>query len=344
MPLSRSAFVKTYLSYVPIFATGLVVGALVFNLVPSSAPTWQWGVLTTIALALLGILVYYPVLLSQRSAGTEHKKMQKALLESNAFIQASLDGANYSIITTGLDGTIITFNAAAERMLNYRADDVVGKTSPILIHDVDEVNAHAESLSRELGRTIVPGFEVFVAKAMLGIAEEREWSYIRKDGSRFPVLLSVTAIRTPDGATIGYMGIAYDITERKQIERMKDEFISTVSHELRTPLTSIRGSLGLLDGGFVGALPVESTPLINIAVRNCERLTRLINDILDLDKIELGKIDFNIKPTDVMSVIEQAIAANHAYAEQFHVMLDLTASLPGAKLNASGRCHSHRSR
>lgn len=265
---------------------------------------------------------------------TERKQMERALLESNALMQAILDGANYSIITTRLDGTIFTFNAAAERMLGYRAEEVVDKYTPEIIHDLQEVTERAEGLSRELGRPVSPGFEVFVAKAMLEIAEEREWTYIRKDGSRFPVLLSVTAIRTPDGTAIGYMGIAYDITERKQIERMKNEFISTVSHELRTPLTSIRGSLGLIAEGFAGPLAGETAPLIDIALRNCERLSRLINDILDLDKIESGKMNFNMKPADVTSLMEQAITANQAYAEQFNVVFVLKETIPGAKVNA----------
>lgn len=133
--------------------------------------------------------------------------------------QAIFDGANYSIISTDVDGTIRSFNNAASRMLGYQADEVIGKQTPALFHDSDEVIARAAPLSEELGEEIEPGFEVFVAKARRGIAEELEWTYIKKDGSRIPVLLSVTALRDEEGIVNGFLGISFDITERVLIKR-----------------------------------------------------------------------------------------------------------------------------
>jgi diguanylate cyclase (GGDEF)-like protein/PAS domain S-box-containing protein len=132
--------------------------------------------------------------------------------------QAILDGANLSIIATSLDGTILSFNRAAERMLGYTAEEMIGRQTPAIIHDADEVVARAPELSGEIGTAIPPGFDVFVAKARLGIPEEREWTYVRKDGSRFPVLLSVTALRDEQREIRGYLGIATDLTLRKQLE------------------------------------------------------------------------------------------------------------------------------
>ena len=143
---------------------------------------------------------------------------EEALLESNTLQQAILEGSNYSIISTTPEGIILTFNAAAERMLGYTSEEMVGKLTPALLHDLGEVTVRAAELTRELGRTIEPGFEAFVAKAALGKPDEREWTYIRKDGSRFPVLLSVTALFDERGKVTGYLGVASDITERKRAE------------------------------------------------------------------------------------------------------------------------------
>ncbi|ABA22037.1 PAS/PAC sensor hybrid histidine kinase [Trichormus variabilis ATCC 29413] len=132
--------------------------------------------------------------------------------------QAILNSANYTIISTTPDGIILTFNAAAQRWLGYTAEEVIGKTTPEIVHDKNEVVKVAQELSQELGVTIEPGFEVFVAKARLGQVEEREWTYIRKDGSRFPVLLSVTPLYDAEENITGFLGIGSDITARKLAE------------------------------------------------------------------------------------------------------------------------------
>ncbi len=138
--------------------------------------------------------------------------------------QAILDSANYTIISTTADGIITTFNKTAERWLGYSAAEVVGKTTPILIHDRQEVEQRALELSQELGITIEPGFEVFVAKARRGEPDEREWTYIRKDGSRLRVRLSVTALRDEQGEITGFLGIGSDLTEAKQAAAELERF------------------------------------------------------------------------------------------------------------------------
>ena len=169
-------------------------------------------------------------------------QQQKELNEAYQRNQAILDYANYSIISTDGQGVITTFNRGAESLLGYRCVEVVNQTTPATFHLPEEVVLRAQALSAELNVTITPSFEAFVAKARLGLIDENEWTYVRKDGSHVPVLLSVTAQYDTQGSIVGYLGIASDISERKRIERMKNEFVSTVSHELRTPLTSIRGA------------------------------------------------------------------------------------------------------
>lgn len=264
---------------------------------------------------------------------TDRVAAEEQLHETLSLQRAILSGAAYSIISTDPQGGVLTFNPAAERMLGYAADEIVGKTSPAIFHDPDEVVARAAELSAELGRPVAPGFEVFIAKAVLGAPDEREWTYIRKDGSRFRVLLSVTALRNRDGTVMGFLGIGYDLTERLSLERAKEEFISTVSHELRTPLTSIVGSLGLVTGGAAGSLPPKATTLLDIAHSNARRLVRLINDMLDLDKAASGRMRFDLRPHALAPLLAQAIEANRAYATPLRVELVLDEGVPDVQVS-----------
>jgi PAS domain S-box-containing protein len=127
------------------------------------------------------------------------------------------------------------------------------------------------------------------------------------------------------GKVIGFYSLTTDITEMKRIDRMKSEFISTVSHELRTPLTSIRGSLGLLAGGVAGLLPETAKGLVDIARTNCERLIRLINDILDTEKIEAGEMHLDLKVVDLQLLVARTLADNEGFAGQHQVSLALNA-------------------
>ena len=501
------------------------------------------------------------------------KEADRLLQDTMALTQGILDSAKLSIISTDPNGIIRSFNAAAQEMLGYSEREIIGRATPMLFHDKDEIVQRAIQLSDELGQPVKPDFEVFIAKARVGIADEQQWTYIRKDGSRFPVLLTMTALHYKDDYTIGFVAMARDIsrqlqaeeeisrfkttldmtldcvfmfspetlryfyvnqgameqigytynellrmtpidimpkfdqasfrrfikpmidgqrntvtletqhrsrsgtlipveiflqyiypvdqeprfvaivrditerrrtaeslaqaeerarlllesagegiygldldgkttfvnpaaarmlgfkpaelihifvhalahhtrkdgslydystspihaaitqgviqrvydevmwrrdgssfpveytvtpirknnqiagavvifndtTERRRIEQIKNEFISTVSHELRTPLTSIRGSLGLLVGGAAGLLPTQAKTLVNIANKNTERLLLLINDILDIEKIESGKMVFHYKLLDLQQFLDTAVQANQAYGEQFDV-------------------------
>ena len=244
--------------------------------------------------------------------------------------QAVLDFANYSIIGTDVQGVILTFNKAAEHLLGYQANEVINLHSPTLFHVPNEIAARAQVLSTELNMPVEASFETLVAKARLGTADENEWTYLCKDGKSVSVLLSVTAQHDNKGNLDGFLCIASDITERKRIERMKSEFVSTVSHELRTPLTSIRGALGLVLGKASVGMSEKAKVLLETANRNCERLTLLINDILDLEKIESGSLVFQMNTIDVVSIAQQAVVANEGYAQQHQVKLQLKEGLPTA--------------
>ncbi len=149
---------------------------------------------------------------------TARKQAEEALLKAGALQKAIFDSANFSSIATDAKGVIQIFNVGAERMLGYNASDVMNKITPADISDPEEVVARARALSTELETQIAPGFEALVFKASRGIEDIYELTYIRKDGSRFPAVVSVTALRNDDNAIIGYLLIGTDNTARKQAE------------------------------------------------------------------------------------------------------------------------------
>jgi len=254
---------------------------------------------------------------------TPLKQAELQLQETHTLRKAILDAASVAIISSDKTGIIKTFNPGAELMLGYRAEELIDQQTPELIHLPEEVAAHARQLSGELGFEVKPGFEAFVAKARTGVTDENEWHYVRKDGSQFPVLLTVSALRAADGEITGYMGIARDISERKRIDQMKTEFISTVSHELRTPLTAISGALSILINGLAGELPEQAVRMIQIAHNNSQRLIHLVNDLLDMEKLVAGKMQFDLQPHWLRQLIEQSIEANATFAQQYGVSYEL---------------------
>ncbi len=166
-----------------------------------------------------GLLEMMESLGTQLGQFFQRKASEQVMRDTLALQQAILDNADRSIISISPDGMIQVFNHAAERMLGYTAEEMVGKQTPALIHDPGEIRARAKELTKELGRVVKPDFEVFIAKPALGAGEEREWIYVRKDGSRFPALLTVTACRDSKGNITGYSKIANDISEQQRVGR-----------------------------------------------------------------------------------------------------------------------------
>ena len=202
-----------------------------------------------------------------------------------------LDGTILSVIATSIDGVIEEFNAGAEQMLGYTAGELIGRTTPAIFHVADEVVKRATELTAELGSPIHPGFDVFVAKSRLGIVEERHWTYVRKDGSRLPVLLSVSALRDASGTISGFLGIARDDTERKtaqdklvnlmEMKRQTSEMAKVGGWELdltSMQLTWSHGTCRIHEIDMLAApslekaldfYPAESRPIVQAAVERC---------------------------------------------------------------------------
>ncbi|MDO3387501.1 ATP-binding protein [Gilvimarinus sp. SDUM040013] len=227
-----------------------------------------------------------------------------------------------AIVATDTEGVITLFNSGAENLLGYGSHKLVGKETPALFHLPSEINTRAGELSQQLGEKI-EGFRVFTELALRDGSDAREWTFVTKHGEQIPVMLRVTPIHNESGELSGFLGIAEDVSERKRIENFKNEFISTVSHELRTPITSISGSIRLIASGHLGDVPEKMGRLLETAERNSKRLSLLINDLLDIEKIAAGKLDFDMKSMPLLPVIEQTIEENQSYGAERKVTLVL---------------------
>lgn len=253
---------------------------------------------------------------TDKTEGSVEAMRQSALLKAGALQNAILTSANFSIIATDEKGIIQLFNTGAERMLGYPAAEVVNRISPSDIHDPQEVTARARALSLELGTLINPGFEALAFKASRGIEDQYELTYICRDGSRFPAIVSITALRGSDDAIIGYLLIGTDNSARKTAEsklkdaitaaesanRAKSDFLSSMSHELRTPLNAILGFAQLMESGTPPPTLTQKRNLDQI-LKAGWYLLELINEILDLALIESGKVTLSREPVSLAELM-----------------------------------------
>lgn len=266
---------------------------------------------------------------TELSGGNAKATTREALLKAGALQQAILTSANFAIIATDEKGIIQLFNTGAERMLGFRADEVVDKIRPSDINDPEEVAARARSLSLELATAIAPGFEALAFKASRGIEDIYDLTYICKDGSRFPAVVSITALREDKGAIIGYLLIATDNSVRKRIEsdlndamaaaekanRAKTDFISGMSHELRTPLNAILGFAQVMESGNPPPTVSQKRNLDQI-LKAGWYLLELINEILDLALIESGKATLSREPVSLTEVMLECRAMIESQAQK----------------------------
>ncbi|MBG9389286.1 PAS domain-containing hybrid sensor histidine kinase/response regulator [Caenimonas aquaedulcis] len=245
----------------------------------------------------------------------------QALLKEGALQDAILTSATFSLIATDEKGVIQVFNVGAERMLGYRAQDVIDLLSPSDFHDAQEVALRAETLTLELGTPIAPGFEALAFKASRDIEDSYELTYVCKDGSRFPAIVSVTALRDARGSLIGFLLIGTDNSARKRAEselkeamaaaetanRAKSDFLSSMSHELRTPLNAILGFAQLLETGAPAPTAAQQRNIDQI-LKAGWYLLELINEVLDLALIESGKLTLSNEPVSLAEVMTECRA------------------------------------
>jgi PAS domain S-box-containing protein len=259
---------------------------------------------------------------------------------ARSFVEAVLEAATATVIVgTDLEGVITLFNRGAENVLGYQASELVGHRDWSALHDAEQI----AGVARDLG--IEPGFEVLVHRVRGGASTEtRDWTCLRKDGTRLTVSLTVSGIRDAGGHLTGYLGVAEDVTLRRQAEvalqvaldrerqaveeltaldRTKSDFVSSVSHELRTPLASVLGYAEMLEDGAAGALTEHQLELVSRVDRNGRRLLSLIEDLLLNSRIEAGRLELHPRRFDLAEVIDDAWHSIASVTGQRQLVRDL---------------------
>lgn len=289
-------------------------------------------ILTTALLSFICLITGFVFL--RRQLIRRHR-IQSELNQVTQIQQTILKSAAFALIAIDTDGKIKLFNPAAEKLLGYTSEEMMGKL-PSVFHDPNEVAQMAEMLSKELGETVPVGMDVFTIRASRGIVESDIWTYIRKDGSRIPVKLTISALRDENGESTGYLGIAYDITRQIEFEdamvdakdsalmanKAKSEFLANMSHEIRTPMNAIMGMSELLKET---KLDEEQKKYVEIFGRAGESLLNIINDILDLSKIEAGHFELDKSSFTLSSVVEKSVElmALRAHQKQLELAVDV---------------------
>lgn len=243
---------------------------------------------------------------------TERKTAAEALRSSEFLLRQITETVPALIAYLDKDETFRFHNKAYEEILGLSFDQISGR-----------------SLSEVLGDKISPTVKEKVKEVLQGYVVRYEREHLTPRGDLRTYFMEYFPRYGDDaneGEVVGFFSMGTDITELKRIDQMKTEFISTVSHELRTPLTSIRGSLGLISGGVAGELPDAIKNLVQIAQNNCERLIRLINDILDSEKIESGKMQMSLQVLDVRKLIRHVLSQVQGFAAQHQVKLSFAAA------------------
>lgn len=235
---------------------------------------------------------------------TAAKQQQDDLKAREELFRGAMEHAPNGMAFVDRGGRFLMVNDALCQLLGYTAEQLQGKHQDS-VTDPDDIELDLENV-RQLLAGKINSYKV-------------EKRLIREDGAPVHVLLGMSLMRYPDGSPNYFVAQFQDITDRKEIERLKTEFVSIVSHELRTPVTSIRGAVGLLSTIAGDGLPPRGRQLIDIANKNCERLVTLVNDILDIDKMAHGQMRFEMKDEDVAALLQEAIEAHRGYTEKLGV-------------------------
>jgi PAS domain S-box-containing protein len=236
---------------------------------------------------------------------TARHRMEEALRASEAFARDVMDHMLEGLVIVDDRSTIVSLNREAERMFGYRREELLGQHVRVLLPETHQHDAE----------------EFLRAARHHAMGRITQWSARRRNGQEFPVELALFAFDS--GGRRFFAGNLRDLSGRQEVERLKAEFVATVSHELRTPLTAIRGALGLLAGGVVGPLSEEARQAVDVAERNAVRLMTLINDILDLERLEQGRVELDLGEVAVADVLERAVDTIAPLAAERGVALEV---------------------
>ena len=255
-----------------------------------------------------------PFVLNHGMDVTEQHEAEEALHLAMRQRELILESVADGIYGIDLDSRLTFINLAGARALGYSPDQLTGR-------DVHEVIHHSHADGTPYSRSTSPILQAMRRREAIRMRDEVFW---RRDGTSIPVEYSASPL-IEDGRISGMVVAFQDVSERRRLEKMKDEFISTVSHELRTPLTSLRASLGLISSGALDKRPEKQRQMAEMAIGNCDRLIRLVNDILDFDRVERGKLPLNRQPVEAIDLLRRAADVAHASASQVHISFRIEA-------------------
>lgn len=248
-------------------------------------------------------------------ADKERDKAQEEMRDNIENTRLIVDAATDAFMMIDAEGKIVDWNPAAEQMLGWTRTEALGKSFEFTLARADR-KQHLENLSRYMST----GYSEHLNHMM-------ELRLQRKDGTEFTAEGAPFAVRAGETERLG--AFVHDISGRKESERRINEFISTVSHELRTPLTSIKGALRLIEGGLAGDVSGEAMSLINVASSETERLIRIVNDILDLKKIEAGKLELKCEEVAIDTLVEEALEGIGGMSTEYGIELSHEISISG---------------
>jgi two-component system, OmpR family, sensor histidine kinase VicK len=262
-----------------------------------------------------------PFILIHGTDVTEQHEAEQALLMATRQRELILESVGDGIYGIDLEGRLSFINEAGAVALGYTPEQLTGR-------DLHKVIHHSHADGTPYSRATDPILQAMRRSESIRMHDEVFW---RNDGTAFPVEYSANPL-FEDGVISGMVVAFQDISDRRRLERMKDEFISTVSHELRTPLTSLRASLGLISSGTLDKRPEKQRQMVDMAIGNSDRLIRLVNDILDFEKVRKGKLSFDPQPLATIDLMRRA--ADVAYAAATLVNITVRIDGPSAKVMA----------
>lgn len=272
------------------------------------------------------------------------RELSQSLTQNAAILEfqnSILTSSPLAVIATDTEGLITVFNPAAEKLLGYKTEEMIGLKTPAVFHDSDEVITRAKEFSAEIGKPVKPGFDVFVIKSQCGLPNEHEWTYIHKNQSRIPVLLSVSALHDASGVITGYLGMASDISQQQSYKNSlieakiaadfannaKSLFLANMSHEIRTPMNGVLGMLELVQRT---PLTSQQSNYIKKANSAAKSLLGILNDILDFSKISAGKMTLDPIEFDVEEMLAELghILAGNLQGKPVEIVLDRDLNVP----------------
>jgi len=310
LPLARNLYCRSYLGAPLNGDTGAVGTLAVASPEPDAFTQEHASILGVLARQVVTRLEYVIHARAQERAIRSRQRIERALTVERNFVSAVLDSTTALVLVLDTAGRIVRFNRACEETSGYTYAELVGRAFPPELF-LPEERPLANQLLRRAGNA--------------SASQPCEMQWMSRDGSRRCIAWNTTTLTDGVGDITFIIMTGVDVTKQRRLDRMKDEFISTVSHELRTPLTSLRAALGLIGGGVLDRRPEKAVQMMGVAIGNCDRLIRLVNDILDFERIGAGRLPMNFQEADAQELAQRAAELLQASAQKAGIALRIEA-------------------